>query len=114
MHAATRITATVAIIGAASIALSACAPSPGAIQPVSMGNAFAGTTCEQAAVMRNAAAVNLDALTAAQNGAVAGDAVGVFLIGVPMSSLTGGNKAGEIAAEKGKLLSLDARLAGCR
>ena len=33
---------------------------------------------------------------------------------VPMSSLTGGNKAGEIGAAKGKLAALDARLLSCR
>jgi hypothetical protein len=51
---------------------------------------------------------------AAQRSAVTGDALGVFLIGVPMSSLSGGDKAGQIGASKGKVLALEARLAGCR
>jgi hypothetical protein len=33
---------------------------------------------------------------------------------VPVSSLTGGNKAGLIAGEEGKFQALDARLTGCR
>jgi hypothetical protein len=44
---------------------------------------------------------------------VAGDAVGVLLIGVPVSSLTGGDVSGQIALEKGKIAALDARLLGC-
>ena len=114
MHSITRITAAVVVTGIASIALSACAPSPSSIQAVPMGNAYAGIACQQAEIDRAAEQRNLDTLTKAQNGAVAGDAIGVFLIGVPMSSLTGGNKAGDIGAAKGKLLALDARLAACR
>ena len=41
------------------------------------------------------------------------DAVGVFLIGVPVSSLTGGDVSGHIAASKGKILALEARMTGC-
>jgi hypothetical protein len=61
-----------------------------------------------------AAQSRLASLESQQRSAVAGDAVGVFLIGVPVSSLTGGDKAGLIAAEKGKVLALDSRLSTCR
>lgn len=44
----------------------------------------------------------LAALEKQQSSAATGDALGVFLIGVPTTSLTGGDKAGEIAVEKGK------------
>lgn len=91
----------------------ACAKSPDAIAPVSMGNAFAGISCNQASADLAAERQNLAALEDAQRGAVAGDAIGVFLIGVPMSSLSGGDKAGDIAASKGKVLALEARLRGC-
>lgn len=91
----------------------ACAKSPSAIAPVSMGNAFAGVSCQQASADLAAERQNLTALEDAQRGAVAGDAIGVFLIGVPMSSLSGGDKAGDIAASKGKVLALEARLRGC-
>lgn len=111
MHAASIITTTAV---ATLLALAACAPGPDAIQPVSMGSAFVGISCQQAAIERNAAAQRLEALSAAQRGAQAGDAISVFLIGVPLASVSGGNKAGEIAAEKGKLAALDARLLSCR
>ena len=63
--------------------------------------------------MRNGTRPEIDALSSQQRSAVAGDAVGVFLIGVPMSSLTGGDKAGEIATAKGKMNALEARLLSC-
>lgn len=44
----------------------------------------------------------------------ADDALGVFLLGIPMSSLTGGDKAGDIATSKGKIAALEARAATCR
>lgn len=108
LRLSTALVASVLLAG-----LSACAPSPDAIAPVSMGNAFAAMSCEQAAVDLAAAQQNVETLSAAQRGAVAGDAIGVFLIGVPMSSLTGGNKAGQLGAEKGKVLSLEARMRSC-
>lgn len=95
------------------LALAACAQSPSAIAPVSMGNAYAGLSCPQAAYDLNVERQTLAALEGKQRGAVAGDAVGVFLIGVPVSSLTGGNVAGQIGASKGKVMALEARLASC-
>jgi len=93
--------------------IAACAQSPSSIQPVSYGNAFAAVACNQArADLVNERQV-LAALESKQKGAVAGDAIGVFLIGVPVSSLTGGDVAGSIAASKGKVLALEARLASC-
>jgi Skp family chaperone for outer membrane proteins len=92
-------------------AMAGCAQSPDSIAPVSMGNAFAAMDCRQAQAELITERQNLAALSAQQQSAVAGDAIGVFLIGVPMSSLTGGDKAGLIAASKGKINALQAR--GC-
>lgn len=94
--------------------LAACAQSPDSIPPAAMPSAmYAATSCTEAAVERTRVASSLASLEAQQRSAVAGDAVGVFLIGVPVSSLAGGDKEGLIAVEKGKSLALDARLAGC-
>lgn len=103
---------TIAIIALPLLA-AACAKTPDAIAPVSMGNAYSAVTCQQASAEIMAERQTLAALEDAQRGAVAGDALGVFLFGVPMSSLTGGDKAGEIATSKGKVLALEARLRGC-
>ena len=105
---------TALTLTAAALALSACAKSPDSIAPVSMGNAYAGVSCQQAADQLRAERATLAALEGKQRGAVAGDAIGVFLVGIPVSSLTGGNVEGQIAASKGKALALEARLAGCR
>ena len=101
------------LILALPVALAACAQSPSAIAPVSMAGAYDGLTCAQAQQLLAAERTALVSLSAAQQGAVAGDAVGVFLIGVPMSSLTGGDQSGAIALSKGKVAAFEAKLAGC-
>lgn len=102
------------LLGLTALALlAACAQGPASIAPTPMGNAFATVDCGQASAMLVAEQSNLDALSASQRGAVTGDAIGVFLIGVPVSSLTGNDKSGEIASSKGKVLALQTRLASC-
>lgn len=94
--------------------IAACAPNPASIAAVPMGaGAYAGLTCQDAVNTLAAERANLDALSAKQRGAATGDAFSVLLIGVPTSGLTGSNVAGEIGASKGKVLSLEARAAGC-
>ena len=94
--------------------IAACAPNPASIAAVPMGaGAYSGLTCQQAVNSLNVERANLDALSAKQRGAATGDAFSVLLIGVPTSGLTGSNVAGEIAASKGKVLSLEARAVGC-
>lgn len=100
-----------ALITAAT--LSACAQSPSAITPTSMGSAYSGVSCHKAATMRAEQSQRLASLSQAQSQAAAADAIGVFLFLVPMGSVTGGDKAGEIADAKGRIASLDARLATC-
>lgn len=93
--------------------LAACAQSPNSIAPVSMGDAFASMNCQQAVADLSTERQTLAALESKQKGAVVGDAIGVFLIAVPVSSLTGGDVAGQIAASKGKVMALEARAATC-
>lgn len=107
---ATRIPLTLA----ACAALAACAQSPNSIPPATMpAGSYAFLSCPEAAQEYDAASARLAALEGKQRGAVAGDAVGVLLIGVPVSSLTGGDQAGNIAVEKGRKLALEAKLGGC-
>jgi len=93
--------------------LAACAQSPESIAPVSMGNAFAAVSCADAAALLATERQILAPLEAQQRNAVTGDAVGVFLLGLPLSSMTGGDVAGQIAAARGKVIALEARLASC-
>ena len=100
------------VLGCA-LAVAACAKSPDAIPPVSMAGAFDEVSCDYARQALLNERQTLASLSAAQSSAVAGDAVGVLLIGVPVSSLTGGDKAGDIGASKGKILALENRLVRC-
>ena len=101
------------LILALPLLAAACAKGPDSIAPVPMGNAYAGLSCQQAVVDLAAERQTLATLESAQKGAVAGDALGVFFLGIPVASLTGADKAGEIGASKGKTLALEARAQGC-
>lgn len=72
-------------------------------------------SCAQLTVERRTVNSDLEDNSAKQRNAVAGDAFGVFMIGVPMSSLTGNDKKPEIATDKGKLIAIDdtMRAKGC-
>lgn len=54
-------------------------------------------------------------LTKKQNETVAGDAVGVLMLGVPMGSATGGDQEAAIAIAKGKVTALESAVVrnGC-
>lgn len=95
------------------LAVAACAQQPASIVPVSMGDAYANVSCSKAKQLYLKESAKVPTLIAAQKQAVSGDAMGVFLLGVPVSSLSGADVEGEIAATKGKLLALGARLEAC-
>ncbi|WP_223478718.1 hypothetical protein [Oricola indica] len=93
------------------LAVAACAKNPDAIAPTPAPvNAFAGLDCDQLNSQLLNTNTVLNNLMVDQRQAVTGDAVGVFLIGVPMSSLTGGDKEGLIAQRKGEKQALEARI----
>ena len=94
-------------------AMSACAQSPDAIAPVSMAGAYDHMSCTSARSALVSERQTLASLSAAQRNAVMGDAVGVFLIGVPVSSLSGSDKEGLMATSKGKVTALETRLLRC-
>jgi|AntRauMFilla1563_2_1112583.scaffolds.fasta_scaffold67392_1 hypothetical protein len=94
--------------------ISACSERPDAIPPVSMTGAFDGMSCSNAKNSLATERVNLSRLEKQQNSAATGDAIGVFLVLVPVSKLTGGDVAGELGASKGKVLALEQRVARCK
>lgn len=96
------------------LALSACAPGPNAVAPASMpANTYSGMSCQEAKVEHARLTKEVDALSQKQKNAAAGDAIGVFLVLVPVSSLTGNDVQGELATAKGKKLAVEARLGAC-
>nr|WP_314094223.1 hypothetical protein [uncultured Shinella sp.] len=88
--------------------VTSCAKRPDAIVPVDIPMAAYGNlNCEQLGQEYVKEQSNLAALSKQQNQAATGDAFGVFLIGVPASSLTGGDKEGQIAVSKGKATAIE-------
>ena len=104
------------ILATTVLTLTACAKRPDAISPVSYPiQAYANANCQQLAGEYSKERNLLDAQSKAQNSAATGDALGVFLLGVPTASLTGGDQEGNISVTKGKILAIEAALSskGC-
>ena len=98
---------------AAALMISACAKSPESIVPISMAGAFDGTSCAAARSMLAAESQNITVLNERQRGAVTGDTIGMIVTLVPMGTLLGNNVEGQIAATRGKIIALEARLTAC-
>lgn len=98
---------------AAVVLVAGCAQQPAAISPVAMGDVYSNVSCSKAKQLYSNEAAKVPSLVASQKQAVTGDAIGVFLLAVPVSSLSGGDKEGEISTSKGKINALGARLETC-
>lgn len=89
-------------------AIAACAQRPEQIAAVEVSqNEYRGYSCSQlteAEVRYNQALTNL---SADQNRAATGDAWGVFLLGLPISSMSGADNETKIAVTKGHLQSIE-------
>ena len=99
------------------LALSSCAKRPDAIVPVDIPSAaYSNGTCQSLSQELVKEQSNLAAVSKQQNQAATGDALGVFLIGVPASSTFGGDKEGQVAVAKGKVNAIEAALKskGCK
>ncbi|WP_152093864.1 hypothetical protein [Rhizobium dioscoreae] len=97
--------------------LAACAKRPDAIVPTEIPMAaYSNLDCVGLTRELNTEQGKLTALSKDQNNAANGDAFGVFLVGVPMSSVTGGDKEGLISVTKGKVLSIQntMKAKGCK
>lgn len=88
--------------------LTNCAKRPDAIVPVDIPMAaYSGSSCKSLSQELAKERTTLSALSQQQNNAATGDAVGVFLIGVPASSTFGGDKEGQVAVSKGKVNAIE-------
>lgn len=95
------------------LTLTACATPPEKIAAVPMSGAeYSGQSCEQLIAAKATSTQSLAKLTKQQKDAVTGDAVGVLLIGVPVSSATGGDRETAIAVEKGRLAAIEGAIGG--
>lgn len=96
---------------ASALLIGACAKRPDAIVPVDIPMAaYHNQDCGGLAQEYIKEQGNLAALSKQQNSAATGDAVGVFLVGAPLSSMAGGDKEGQIAVSKGKINAIESNL----
>lgn len=70
-------------------------------------SSYSRLSCKQLAREETKIRNELDASSADQNSAANKDAWGVFLLGLPVSSMSGGDKEALIGVAKGKLDAID-------
>ncbi len=109
-----QITRVVFAIGM-SVAAASCAKRTDAIVPVEIPMAaYANMSCQTLARELIKERSVLASLSEQQDSAATGDAVGVFLVGVPVSSTFGGNKEGLVAVSKGKVTAIESAIGAKR
>jgi len=95
----------VAVMG---LGLAGCATRASGVAPVSVSAVeFQGLTCEETRSRLASARERENALTRQQNNAATADAVSVFLFLVPLGSVFGADKEGELAEAKGEVNALE-------
>lgn len=97
------------IVVAAALALvSACAKQPDQISAADVGpTAYSDYSCDKLDAEHLSISQKLDSLSADQKSAATGDAWGVFLLGLPLSSMSGNDRETAIAIAKGRLQAID-------
>ncbi|PQO24858.1 hypothetical protein C2I36_00595 [Rhodobacteraceae bacterium WD3A24] len=88
--------------------LSACASQPEDIAATDIGDGiYRNHSCEQLSERELHYQQQLEALSANQRSAATGDAWGVFLLGLPLSSMSGNDREAEIAVSRGHLNEIE-------
>ena len=91
-----------------TVLLAGCAKRPDSIAAIQMDTAqYERLSCRSLAQEETRIRNELDALSAQQNSAADSDAMGVFLLGVPWSSMSGNDKEALISVAKGQLDAID-------
>ncbi len=89
-------------------AVTACAKAPSEIAPIAPpADSYSTLDCDALKSERLKVAQNIETLSAAQASAATQDTVGVLLLGLPLASMSGGDKEALLASEKGKLQAID-------
>jgi len=90
------------------IVLSACAKQPEQRAAADIGEAGCESwSCRQLTSESTSVSANLENLSAKQRSAASGDSVGVFLLGLPLSSMSGNDQETNIAVAKGQLQAVE-------
>lgn len=109
-----KIVTTIALAGSV---LAGCAKGPDAIKPADIPlAAYTSSSCSSLSKDLALEKSRRETLEDAQRSAQTGDAVGVFLLGVPLARATGGDKEGELSVSKGKVQAIELAMKskGCR
>lgn len=94
-------------VACAALFLSACASRPETIHASFVSHEkYAALDCAQLAGRLTDTKVELEKVSRLQNDKANGDAVGVFLLGIPFSKLSGDHE-GEVARLKGEVEAID-------
>lgn len=94
---------------------SGCASRASAVAPVAVASSdYKDLSCEEARIVLREKREIENALTRQQNNAALGDAAGVLLVLLPLGSVFGADKSGELAMAKGEVNALERRITvGC-
>lgn len=88
--------------------VAACAKNPENIGAITVaGDPYGRFSCSQLSAERLRIAQELEVAEAAQRSAASGDAMGVFLIGLPISSMSGNDQEAVIGVAKGRVQEID-------
>lgn len=99
-----------------AVALTACASRPDSIAPSNVSaSEYEGMSCTDTTSLLAEKRDLLRQSEAQQNRAATGDAIGVFLVLLPVSTVFGGDNEGLVAQYKGEVLALERALGmNCR
>ena len=90
-----------------SFFLAGCASRADSIAPIAMPSSnYKGLSCSDTKTALTQARSRQAALTQSQNNAATGDAVGVLFVLLPVGSIFGADKEGQLAQVKGEVLAL--------
>ena len=91
--------------------ISACAKQPDQIAAVEVGaDSYSRYSCSQLESEKTKISQELENLSARQKSAASGHAWGVLLLGLPLSSMSGGDQEALIAVAKGKVQAIDRQI----
>lgn len=97
-----------AVSAGLALVLSGCATRADSVAPVSISaSEYSTLGCNESRAQRDVAQQKADALAKRQDNAATADAAAVFLVGLPLGSVFGGNVAGALAQAKGEALALE-------
>lgn len=91
-----------------SAILASCAASPESVRPAFVSaDPYIGMSCDQLAGERQRLALAVSDTSLKQERARSADTVGVLLLFLPLGSMSGQNREGELATLKGQAVAVD-------